>query len=74
MTLNRLKKLVDELVERGEGDLNVIMAKDPNGDSGFSPFYDYSHEIYFPETVGKGDIGVVGRESSPNAIVLWPVN
>lgn len=74
MRLAKLKEIVDELIEDGHGELDVIMSKDAEG-NGFSSLYElFISHCYDNEPIHPNDIGTeYDEEDIERKIVMYPV-
>jgi len=71
MKVRELKELLNEV----DGDYEVILSKDSEGNS-FSPLDSNSLEEYIEDSSYSGHLGYTAQEVNKNAnsIVLWPIN
>lgn len=75
------KNKLIEILNSIEGDLDIILAKDSEGNN-FSPLANYSENLYEAETTCYGaiyphqpdDEGDYVPENADDVIVLWPTN
>ena len=59
MTLKHYKKLIDNLVKRGHGDLQVVYSCDDEGNR-------YSYVLYAPDVQNAADLELGGRMDPAN--------
>lgn len=72
MTLSELKIVIDELIKRGNGDLEVLSSSDSEGNS-FNSVYELSiSHCYEDEPVHPDDIGTeYDEEDLVEKVVIW---
>jgi hypothetical protein len=74
MKLNELKRLINELVEDGKGEMEVLLSEDAEG-NGFNDIDELTVDhCYDDEVVHPDDIGTeYDEESLEEKVIIWSV-